>query len=141
MSDLLVATAGAAAAKPRTWPPNPPEEGSLVLLGGFPGAYRQERRGEVEFGFVWIAGNVDSTSDRNVGMVLRLETSMPVGQERVPPQTDFGGWSGGPVFRVVETGVGYIEMVGIIYEYSAGAEIVLAHPLTHIAASGNMLTA
>jgi hypothetical protein len=46
-----------------------------------------------------FAGKVDSSSDRNVGMVRRLETSMPVGQERVAPQTDLGGWSGGRVFQ------------------------------------------
>jgi hypothetical protein len=140
MTEILVATARGAPATTRTWPPSPPEEGSLILLGGFPGAYREERVGEVEFGFVWFAGKVDSSSDRNVGMVLRLERSMPVGQERVPPDTDLGGWSGGPVFRVVETGIGYLELVGVIYEYCAGAEIVLAHPLTHVTASGEMAT-
>jgi hypothetical protein len=59
---------------------------------------------------------------------------------RVPAHADLGGWSGGPVFRIVEQEtVTRLEIAGVIYEYTSGYEIVLAHPLSCIAADGTFL--
>lgn len=73
-------------------------------------------------------------------MVLKIETSKSTSSKRIPSNADLGGWSGGPVFRVVDSdGLERLEIAGIIYEYSASYEIVFAHPLLSFAEDGNFI--
>lgn len=121
------------------WPPSSPSEGAPVMFGGYPALYRQSHsNGNVEFKFAWFAANVQSTSDRNVGMVLQIDRSISVSPIRIPSHADLGGWSGGPVFRVVESGlIERLELSAIIYQYSESTEIALAHPLTSLQPDGS----
>lgn len=122
------------------WPPTPPQEGDVVMFGGYPGIYREERDNNVDFLFTWFAGKVASASEKNVGMVLELATSKSLSSSRVPPHADLGGWSGGPVFTVVDSnGIERIELSAIIYEYSAAYEIAFAHPMSQLAEGGNFV--
>ncbi|SRR6266498_1494413 len=123
-----------------TWPPKPPAEGDVVMYGGYPAMYREERPGNVHFMFASFAGKVASASDRNVGMVLEIERSESISPSRIPPNADLGGWSGGPVFRVVDSnGIERLELAAIIYEYSALSEIAFAHPLSSLAEDGHFI--
>lgn len=142
ISDGFLAAAGHYAAGVHAWPPNPVQPRDLVLLCGYPGMYRKNQNALFEVAFVWFAGLVESVSARNVGMALRIATSLTAGSERVPENADLGGWSGGAAFRLVEEALtnglrARLEPAGIIYEYMAGAEIVLAHPLTKIGPTGH----
>jgi hypothetical protein len=138
LSDVFLAPAGHHAATVPSWPPAPPAEGDVVMYGGYPAIYREERDGNFDFMFTWFAGKVASVSDRNVGMVLEIATSKSVSESRVPPNADLGGWSGGPVFRVIDAnGIERLELAAIIYEYNPSYEVAFAHPLTGLAEDGN----
>ena len=110
------------------------------MYGGYPGIYREERGGEFDFTFAWFAGRVSSVSDRHVGMVLEIATAKSLSSSRIPPNADLGGWSGGPVFRMVdENNIERLELAAIIYEYSPTFEIAFAHPLSSLAEDGSFI--
>jgi hypothetical protein len=122
-----------------TWPPPVPLEGSPIMLGGFPATYRLEREdGSIDFEFAWFAGKVQSSNDQNVGIALDIANSIsPLGGQRIPAHVALGGWSGGPVFRVVERGgIERLELAAAIYQYSESYEIALAHPLVDLRPDG-----
>ncbi len=144
LSDVILAPAGIFerqdAATVPTWPPTPPSEGDVVLFGGYPGIYRDENAENVDFMFTWFAGKVASASDNQVGMVLGIERSRSYSPSRVLPHADLGGWSGGPVFTVVDAnGIERLELSAIIYEYSQVYEIAFAHPLSDLAEDGTFI--
>ena len=126
------------AATVRTWPPALPSDRSPVMYGGYPGAHRTAKPdGNLEFGFFWFANQVQSISDTNVGMVINVDHSISVGSKTLPAGADLGGWSGGPVFRVVEENkIERLELAAIIYEYSSSTGIVFSHPLTDLKPDG-----
>lgn len=137
LSEVFLAPAKHHSASVTSWPPKPPGEGDTVLYGGYPGMYRAQREGSFDFMFAWFAGKVSSASERHVGMVLEIETSRSLSAERTPPGADLGGWSGGPVFRVVEeNNLERLELAAIIYEYSQSFEIAFAHPLNDLREDG-----
>lgn len=149
LSDVLLANVGLLADgsgdpakhQPATvteWPPVPASEGAPVMYGGYPGDHRSSLAdGNVEFGFFWFANKVLSLSDRNIGMVINSENSISVGDRPIKAGSDLGGWSGGPVFRVIqENAIERLELSGIIYECSGDTGIVLAHPLIDLNPDG-----
>ncbi|MFC1573762.1 hypothetical protein ACFL30_01100 [Candidatus Latescibacterota bacterium] len=140
ISKPFAAIAGIVPTKLLSWPPVTPEKGDLVIFGGYPGANRQDRGGTINFDFVIFGGNLDSASDRNIGMVLNIETSLSTSPKRMPPNADLGGWSGGPAFRITESPLSYIEVIGVIYEYSHKSEIVLARPLVLVESEGMLVS-
>lgn len=70
LSDIMLATAGHSAATVSKWPPDPPSVGDVVMCGGYPAIYREERAGKIDFTFACFVGKVGSVSDRHIGMVL-----------------------------------------------------------------------
>lgn len=72
LSDVFLAPVGENhhAATVTGWPPEPLSEGEVVLYGGYPGIFREERQGEYDFGFAWVASKVETASDQHAGMVL-----------------------------------------------------------------------
>lgn len=137
LSEVILGPAKHHAATVPSWPPTPPREGDVVMYGGWPGFLRREEIGSYDFAFVWVAGKVASAHERHVGMMLEIETSKALSAERIPPHADLGGWSGGPVFRVVdENKIERLELAGIIYEYSPSFEIAFAHPLADLNEDG-----
>jgi hypothetical protein len=138
LSDVFLATSGHNAATVSTWPPKAPSEGDPVIYGGFPASYREDYDGTIDFGFAIFVGKVQSVSDRNIAMVLEIERSESFSSNRIPPNVDLGGWSGGPVFRLVDSdGIERLELCAIIYEYSPSFEIAFAHPLGSLDDDGN----
>jgi len=140
LSAPFVTAASHHAATTRAWPPPSPAAHEMLLYSGYPAMYREERENQYDVSFVWFAGLVESVSNRNLGMALRIEKSLAPGLERVPANADLGGWSGGAVFRVIENAaLARLELAGVIYEYSPASEIVLAHPLSCVATDGTFL--
>ncbi len=143
LSHEVVAESRHLAFKVRSWPLPPLATGDLVLVGGYPGAYRVDSQRQFAVAFVYFVGPVQSVSENNLGLALGIKTSLCAGEERVPENADLGGCSGGPVFRLTETAdagglYARFELVGVIYEYSPTWELLLAHPLTSLSADGRL---
>lgn len=138
LSDVMLNVSGHQAATVPDWPPQPPSQGKPVMYGGYPGMYREELTdNNFGFTFAWFASTVQSVSQQNVGMVLQISTSNSVSSKRIPENADLGGWSGGPVFRVVDSdNIERLELAAIIYEYSGNYEIAFAHPLSDLLPDG-----
>jgi hypothetical protein len=85
------------------------------MFGGYPAIYHEHFAGQIQFRFGWFAAKVQSSSERNVGLQLDIANSIATSSQRIPPNADLGGWSGGPVFRVVEeNGIERLELSAII---------------------------
>ncbi len=139
LSEPFLAAALNSAVTVPTWPPRPMVQRDLVMYGGYPGMFRDEGDGRLDVGFVWFAALVESASEHQAGTVLRIEQSLTAGVERVPAHANLGGWSGGPVFRLLEGHtVERLELAGIIYEYTSDTEIVLAHSLKAVRPDGSL---
>jgi hypothetical protein len=108
-----------------------------MLFGGYPVHLNEAAPNGFDVVHVWFAGHLESVSQGTPGMRLRIADSLGAGPDGGTPHTHLGGWSGGAVFRVLEhESIAKLELAGIIYEYTSGSEVVLAHPLTSIAPDG-----
>ena len=140
LSDVFLAAVGPGhdAATLSVWPPKAPSVGDPVMYGGFPATYREDRDGEVDFMFATFATKVYTVSDRHIGMMMEIERTESFSSSRIPPNTNLCGWSGGPVFQLVDSnGVERLELSAIIYEYSESWEIAFAHPLNSLNEDGD----
>jgi len=120
------------------WPPSPIEDGELALLGGFPGALRNERGGETDFDFPCFITRADSSSPTQAGVLLNLAESYNPEGPPLPPEANLGGASGGPVFRVHDGELRPLELVGFIYEYSPSMELMYARHASSVRADGTL---
>lgn len=119
VSPILLAGSGISEHGPRTWPPANLRESDIVVLGGYPGMLRQERPGQVGLPFVSFLARVAQVSSDHSAVQLNIEASYwPNGSGGIPPRSELGGMSGGPILRYHSETVEYLEMVGFIYEAS-----------------------
>ena len=89
--------------RPTKWPPVAPQEGQLVLLGGYPKALREEniRAGLIGAGPYSAVFKVTAVGDGCCKcMIERRDLISFDGGPLPPPGTDMGGLSGGPVLLV-----------------------------------------
>jgi hypothetical protein len=126
----------------RMWPPRVAER-DLVMAGGFPGTGRSQSAAtpvnKAHFLFPTYARIVDRVHEDNIGMQLEIaEAFSPQGL--IPtPNPDLGGASGGPVVRLnPESDLLPVELVGFIYEYHAGFELLYARPASLIDEAGRI---
>lgn len=136
LSEPFVASALRTWASTVSWPPRAILEGEIVLYGGFAAHGRLEEEDSIDFYFANFIGRLHSSSSEHYGLVLNIGESESTGAYRIPEHADLGGWSGGPVYRIEENPLTYLEVAGIIYEYSSEYEIAMAHPLTRITSDG-----
>lgn len=88
---------------PAKWPPPTPEEGQLVLVGGYPKALREERpsSGWIGAGPYAAVFKVTIVGDGYCKCVIERKDLISFDGKPLPePGTDMGGISGGPVLLV-----------------------------------------
>jgi len=137
----LVSLAGAKPVSFSMWPLQPARDGEIMLLGGFPGVFRNERESEVNFEFFFYTGRVDGCIDHQMRILLDLENSNPLTQEKIDAGFRLGGCSGGPVFRHIERGfMEHIELAGIISDGVSSFECFYAHELSSLTKEGDFST-
>jgi hypothetical protein len=102
----------------KIWPPHPPPKNCILYYCGFPGVgTRSHPRGGPLFGAVPGMGIATSVSDKSISIQLEREYLVPLLGGGVPPENfDFGGISGGPVIKIVETSIRTYALAGIIYQ-------------------------
>ena len=136
LSEIQTNAAGADIHAPPTWPPEPTED--LYMIGGWPWRSTVERAGSSTHDFLLLIGQLNSRSDRILGMETHRSTSLPYGSASLPPDLNIGGMSGGPMYMLTLEPLIRLEMVGIIYEYHESYEFILARPLSRVAADGSL---
>jgi hypothetical protein len=101
----------------REWPPTPPIVNGGLYFCGFPGVGTIQLSNEaVSFGAFPGSGIAASVSDRDVSILLEREYMVPLLGGGIPPENfDFGGMSGGPVIKIVETPIRSWALAGVIY--------------------------
>lgn len=105
---------------PRHWPPEEVKPNEVVTSGGYPGWLREEKLDTAELPFVTLTNRVLSVTPENVTLQVDVAT-IRWGSTVRPHErglVDFGGISGGPIYRIKETPIETLELVGFIYESS-----------------------
>ena len=137
LSDIIIGATGASAHHSLAWPPEPLQEGEVIIVGGYPGILRTERPTTADIPFQWFAQAITSVSPINLGLHLNLQSLHWLNRdERFNPV--LGGMSGGPVFRLISTPIERLELVGFIYEYQENFELMLARPASCVCVDGSL---
>lgn len=134
--------------RPASWPPAPLKDGELVIYGGYPGALREPKTGEITMPFQSFTTWKPQVTASNIILHVDFPNLFWPGHEEKRMNEDLSGISGGPVFRLNEISnpeTGAIlkvsfELVGIIYEYSTMMDSVLARPIHHVLSDGQLKT-
>jgi len=118
----------------------PPEVGldDAYVIGGWPWSLIREGEAENSHAFLHFIGKLSSASANQLSAVTYTARSIPWGNEPLPLGTNLGGMSGGPVYRMSESGLATLTLVGTIFEYHKEFEIVLARPLSLLDEQGNI---
>lgn len=125
------------------WPPDAAEQGQTVWYGGYPQKLRDPGKvTEVDFYHQYFISRVtDIDAVRGVIIDPGLENLYWPGHEGQQINTDWGGHSGGPVFRVIDAGVAgqlvdRVDLVGFIYQKYM--DFIFARPSGHINGDGTI---
>ena len=128
-----------------TWPPQPPNEGCGILLGGYPGINREVRQLQHDtIGLDWglFVGLVTADRVSLDQISWRVDRSHLVPNDEIPDlpkNADLGGISGGPVIALLERGgVHYWGLAGIVSQASAELENVIAKRADYICVDGTI---
>ncbi len=122
-----------------SWPPTPPQQGRGVFFGGYRGQDREQIADRLGLGFMGGLGTATAVTEDRV--TIQFEREHWVHTETLPEPAQnapWGGASGGPVFRLVQNGIMSWDLAGIISEFSAGFEILIAHSLRFLGPDGRL---
>jgi hypothetical protein len=128
--------------RPYRWPPEALKAGELVLHGGYPQVLRNPRTGEVDFGFQWFISRVNDANEERISLEPDAEHVYWPDHEGEQINQDWGGQSGGPVYRVIDASaeageaLDRLELVGFIYNRLG--DLVLARPARFVNADGTI---
>ena len=144
ISEIQANAAGSHIHSPPAWPPEAPNDNDLVLVGGWPWRSVTERTHSSTHDFVHFIGRSGGASQRYLGMALQRSTSIPYGGRSLSPDLNLGGMSGGAmcVLRHLlgPEMIARIELVGVVGQLGPEPiDLMLARPLTRIAADGKLI--
>jgi hypothetical protein len=102
----------------KLWPPRPPPKDCVLYYCGFPGiGTRSHPQGGPLFGALPGMGIATSVSEKSISIQLEREYLVPLLGGGIPPENfNFGGISGGPVIKIVETGIRTYALAGVLYQ-------------------------
>src|ERR1700687_2549223 len=122
---------------PRGWPPKPPEVGKGIFFGGYPGKYRIERPGVIQWTFDGGLDVAASVHEDHISIHFSREDWVPEeGVEPPQPGEPWGGVSGAPVFAVVQNGVVSWRLAGVATEFGTTFEILHVSSLSRVRPDG-----
>lgn len=124
---------------PLAWPPPIPPSGARAMIGGHPGAFREESAERVHSGFTTFFTHVGSAGVTSISCELKIAKGRPYPDpEPIAPGTHLGGLSGGPLLLVREEPVLTWHAVGITVECHDEMEILVARPLALVDEFGHI---
>lgn len=137
LSEIQVNAARADIHYAPTWPPEI-DRTDVHLVCGWISALAKDRGSSVTHSFLHFIAGLSSASEASLGIVTYTSTSTAWGGSRLPAGTNMGGMSGGPLYRMSETGLSSLTLVGVVYEYQPSFEIVVGRPLSTVKADGSI---
>lgn len=138
LSDLQVTAAGANVHSPTSWPPISGDADD-VYFGGWPWSMTDDSTHESTHSFVSFVGKLTAQSSRDLVMRVFKSTSVPWGSSSLPPDTNLGGMSGGPLYAIRTDPLMRLELIGIAYQYGKDSETVCARSVTLIQSDGRLI--
>ena len=138
LSEIQINAANADIHHAPKWPPDV-VVGDVYFVTGWPRALTESSEGTRTHKFLHFITKLAESSLTNLRLLTETSTSIGWGSEALPPGTDLGGMSGGAIYRVSETKLTELTLVGLIYEYSEESEYVLARPLSLVAEDGSII--
>ena len=138
LSEIQVSAALAHIHHAPVWPPKV-DDNDAHIVGGWLWSLKEEGEGETTHSFLHVIARLSSHSETKLGIVIAMSTSVAWGRNDLPRGTNLGGMSGGPVYRVSETGLFQLTLVGIVYEFQPSFGITLARPLSLIDDLGRII--
>lgn len=143
LTDKILNTLGVERRPIPTQPSHRPQEGRGIMLSGYPAFSREVGEDSIGFGMFTAIGMARRVTDRQITWVPDREDraiDLP-GITPLPPQSELGGISGGPVLAWYENaGVwfAYYSLAGIITEANALTECVVASRADYIRDDGSI---
>lgn len=118
------------------WPPS--DTAALpYMVCGWPWMLSESDGGQTHHSFVHFIAKQTDRTDRNLIITVGPSTSVPWGTTALPEGTNLGGMSGGPVYQIND-GLTVLSLVGVVYEYHVGFELVRARPLSLVNPGGSL---
>jgi hypothetical protein len=139
VSEVIVTAAGGFPYAAVTWPSSEASVNDALLYDGYPGVLRKEHEATADLPFQWFAGTPISVTTENLKLHIDWENfHQPLKGQHID-NVDMGGFSGGPVFRLVPgPPVERLELVAFIYEWQPSLSLLLARPSHYIADNGQL---
>jgi hypothetical protein len=134
----------------KKWPPDPPLQEDLLAFAGFPGVDRTLGfQQTMRFGYVAAHGSATSVNEDTISIQIERDKQTVAFGPPLPENFDFGGISGGPVIRIIESKTLRFHVpVGVIFsgpntspaegEAIAGFELIRARPIHYILRDGKL---
>jgi hypothetical protein len=123
-----------------SWPPMVPEEGRGIMIGGYPGCERQTiGKYDVSFGLFTALAVARTVTDDQISCLFEREYMIDTKDvPTMPPNTDLGGISGGPLIATVESPSHFVtfRLGGIVSEAHPELEKVFAKRIDFIKDDG-----
>lgn len=107
------------------WPPTIPNEGCGVFFGGFAGV-DVVQEGRHEFAYAFRPGILPARTVTDHQITVHVERQHLVDRVSPPPNFDAGGFSGGPLFALIEGNLQDWRLSGVISEASSTLETFTA---------------
>lgn len=128
--------------EPLVWHPPPVLPGDVLLYGGYPQALRGEGDATVDFRFQSFATRVGDVSSSRIVLNPAPSNLYWPGHDGEAINEDWGGQSGGPVYRVIDANpphelIDRLELVGVITDKVFGQ--IVAVPITCVHHDGTIL--
>jgi hypothetical protein len=123
------------------WPPSPLDGDEAILAGGFPNLLREDHPDRYDSAFQTYIGPASGVDGSRFFVDIDTEQLYWPGHEGETINNQWGGQSGGPVYRVIDADgdsepVDRLELVGIIYQRYMTT--VIARGLADVSADGTI---
>ena len=127
--------------RPPVWPPKALEINQPAYYAGyiFDHPSRSVGAERAKYDFLQFSLHPADVTPESIAFHIDLEnTHSPQYPGEIIDLKRLGGQSGGPVYRRPDEPFGTFELVGFVYEFSEGLNLLLARPIRYITTKGKI---
>jgi hypothetical protein len=141
ISDVQLNAVGADMHDAPTWPPDLSGADvykDLYMVGGYIWSLSADKPASRVHQFLHYLARLTSVTPTTIAIHTKTSDSVPWGNTALPPGTNLGGMSGGPIYRYCETGLSHLSLVGVVFGYHKEFEVVYGRPLSLVNPDGTI---